>query len=120
MEGKKKKKEKNRKTLWKKVKLLILSNFTFPHNVSHAICILKFLNCHISVVVCSFLEFGMVSKWCIGEWVKSGIRGFIVASQGAKITSLINPPSDRRPWLARTRKDGAYKANERFLKFYSS
>ena len=27
--------------------------------------------CHISVVVCSFLKFGAISKWCIGEWVKN-------------------------------------------------
>ena len=32
---------------------------------------LKSLNNHIAVVVCSFFEFGMVSKWCIREWVKS-------------------------------------------------
>ena len=34
-----------------------------------AICILKFFNSHISVVVCSSFQFGMVSKWCIREWV---------------------------------------------------
>ena len=27
-------------------------------------------NSHISIVVCNFFEFGMVSKWCIREWVK--------------------------------------------------
>ena len=47
-----------------KVKLLILNNFTFFHNVFYAICILRFFNSHISVFVCSFFEFGMVSKWC--------------------------------------------------------
>ena len=57
------------KTLWKKVKLLKISNFTFFHNVFYAICILKSFNSHISVGVYSFFEFGMVSKWCIGEWV---------------------------------------------------
>ena len=56
-----------RKTLWKKVKLLKMSNFTFCHNVFYAISILKSFNSHISVVVCSFFEFGMVSKCCIGE-----------------------------------------------------
>ena len=50
------------KTLLKKVKLLILSNFTFSHNVFYAICILKSFNSHISVVVCSLFEFGTVSK----------------------------------------------------------
>ena len=58
-----------RKTLWKKVKLLKMSSFAFSHNVFHAICILRSFNRHISVVVCSFFEFGTVSKWCIGEWV---------------------------------------------------
>ena len=61
-----------KKTLWKKVKLLKMSNFTFFHNVFYAICILKSFNSHISVVVCSFFEFGMVSKWCIREWVNKG------------------------------------------------
>ena len=37
------------------------------------ILILKFFHSHISVV-CSFFEFGMVSKWCISEWVKSICR----------------------------------------------
>ena len=51
-----------------------MSNFTFFHNVFHAICILKSFNSHISVVVFSFFEFGTVSKWCIEEWVKSICR----------------------------------------------
>ena len=57
------------KTFWKKVKLLKMRNFAFFHNVFYAICILKSFNSHISVVVCSFFEFRMVSKWCIREWV---------------------------------------------------
>ena len=61
--------KKKRKTLWKNVKLLKMSNFTFYHNVFYAICILKSFNSHISVVVCSFFEFGTVSKLCIREWV---------------------------------------------------
>ena len=56
--------------MWKKVKFLKLSNFTFFHNVFYAICILKSFNSHISVIVCSFFEFGTVSKWCVREWVK--------------------------------------------------
>ena len=59
-----------RKTLWKKLKLLKMSNFTFFHNVFYAISILKSFNSHVSVVVCSFFDFGTVSKWCIKEWVK--------------------------------------------------
>ena len=54
----------------KKVKLIKMSNFTFFHNVFYAICILKSFNNHISFVTCIFFEFGMVSKWCIREWVK--------------------------------------------------
>ena len=44
-----------------------LSNFTFFHDVC---CTLKSFDSHISVVVCSFFEFGTSSKWCIREWVK--------------------------------------------------
>ena len=54
----------------KEVKLLKMSNFTFFHNVFYAICIIKSFNRLISVVVCSFFEFGKVSKWCIREWGK--------------------------------------------------
>ena len=63
-----------RKTLWKKVKLLKMSNFTFFYNVFYAICILKSFNSHISDVVCSFFEFGTASKWCIMEWVNNWRR----------------------------------------------
>ena len=41
--------------------------FTIFHNVFYAICILKSLNSQISVVVCSFFEFGTISKLCIKE-----------------------------------------------------
>ena len=61
-------KKKFNKTLWKKVKLLKMSNFTFFHNVFYAISILKSFNRHITVVVCSFFEFGLVSKWCINPF----------------------------------------------------
>ena len=45
------------------------SNFTFYLNVFFAIYILKSFHSYISVVVCSFFEFGAVSKWCVREWV---------------------------------------------------
>ena len=48
-----------------------MSNFTFFHNVFYAICILQSFYSYISVVVCSFFESGMVSKWCIREWLSS-------------------------------------------------
>ena len=64
-----------RKTLWKKVKLLKMSNFIFYHDVSYAICILKSFNSHISVAVCKFFKFGTVSKWCVREWVKLVEKG---------------------------------------------
>ena len=72
------KKKSFRKTLWKKVKLLKMSNFTFFHNVFYAILILKSFNSHISVVVCSFFEFGTVSKWCIREWVGVSLPGLFL------------------------------------------
>ena len=53
------------------MKLLKMSNFTFFHYVFYAICILKSFNSHISVVVCSFFELGIVSKWCIRELIKT-------------------------------------------------
>ena len=37
-------KKKSGKTLWKKVKLLKMSNFTFFHNIFYATCILNSLN----------------------------------------------------------------------------
>ena len=46
-----------------------MSNFTFFHNVFYAVCILKSLNSHISVVVCSFFEFRTVSKLCMRECI---------------------------------------------------
>ena len=61
-----------RKTLWKKVNLLKLSNFTFFHNVFYAICILKSYYRHILVIVCNFFEFGTVPKWCNRELFKDG------------------------------------------------
>ena len=48
-----------------------MSNFTFFHNIFYAICILKSFSSHISVVICSFFEFGTVSKWFTREWVKT-------------------------------------------------
>ena len=47
-----------------------MSNFTFFHIVFSAICIFKFFQNHISVVVCSFFEFETVSKWIIWESLK--------------------------------------------------
>ena len=55
--------------MWEKFKLLILSILTFFHTVFYTICIWKSFNSHISVVVCSFFEFEIVSKWSIREWV---------------------------------------------------
>ena len=79
-------KEKNlRKILWKNVKLLKMSNFTFFHKIFYAISILKSFDSHISVVVCSFYEFGMVSKWCITEWVKQSLTLYQLQTQAASI-----------------------------------
>ena len=61
--------KRKKKALRKHCEERSMSNFTFLHYV---ICILKSFNSHISVVVCSFFEFGKVSKWCIREWVKEG------------------------------------------------
>ena len=51
-----------------------MNNFTFFHNVFHENCILKSINSHILVVICSFFEFGTVSTWCIrAKEVKAGL-----------------------------------------------
>ena len=53
------------------MKLLKKSNFTFFHSVFYAICLRKSFYIHISVVICRFFEFGMVSKWrTFREWIK--------------------------------------------------
>ena len=70
------KKKRFREPLWKKVKLLNLSNFTLFYNVFYAISILKSCNSHILAVVCIFFNFWIVSKWCTSisrEWVKDMI-----------------------------------------------
>ena len=61
------------KTLWKKVKLLKMSNFTFLHNVFCAICVLKSFNSHISVVVCRFFEFGTTPNGELGNGLKDSV-----------------------------------------------
>ena len=71
--------------MWKKVKLLKMSNFTLFNNVFYGICILKSLNSHISVVVCSFFEFWTFSRWCIWKRVKHLLalgRGCDVSNPG--------------------------------------
>ena len=70
-----------KKILWKKVKLLNMSKFTFFHNVFYAICIFKSFHSHISVVVCSFFEFGAISKWYIQKWINVMSRSKQKASQ---------------------------------------
>ena len=47
----------------------------FPQYFFYAFCILKPFNSHISVVVGSFFEFGMVSKWSIMDCVKTELFG---------------------------------------------
>ena len=53
-----------------------MCNLTIFHNVFYAIHILESFNSHISVVVCSFFEFGTVSKWCVREWVNGSAKSF--------------------------------------------
>ena len=73
-----------RKTLWKKVKLLIMSNFTFFHNVFYTIWLFKSFNSHIWVVVCRFFEFGTVWKWRTREWVNVKLRKCNITICGEK------------------------------------
>ena len=61
-----------RKTLSKKVKWAISP---FSTMFFYAICIFKSFNSHITVVICSFLDFETVSKWCTREWVKEVVEG---------------------------------------------
>ena len=77
------------KTLWKKVKLLILSNFTIFHNVFYAICILKSFISHISVVICSVFEFEKISECCIGQWVNDLLQANVDQIRFNRLCSLI-------------------------------
>ena len=43
------------------------SNFSFFHYVFYGSCILKSFNSHISIVVCSFFEFGTVRNGISGN-----------------------------------------------------
>ena len=61
--------KKLRKTLWEKVKLLILSNFTFFHNLFFVICIVKSLMATFQLSSAASLNLGQSHKWCIVEWV---------------------------------------------------
>ena len=49
----------------------------FP-GASKGVIVWEWVNSHISVVVCSFFEFGMVAKWYIWEWVMSVIKNIIL------------------------------------------
>ena len=85
-----------------------MSNFTFFHNVFYAICILKSLNSHISVVICSFFEFRTVSKWCIREWYKTRCC----------IRTVVSLPITRQQMLDWSKlKDDNFEFNENSKKF---
>ena len=86
-----------RKTLWEKVKLLKMSNFTFFHNIFYAICILESFNGHILVVICSFFGFRTVSKWCIREWVKLYLSICTGGQQDGKVNDINFPETFNHP-----------------------
>ena len=65
-----------------------MSNVTITHNVFYAIRILESTNNHNSVVVCSFLEFGLISKWFIREWVKKGTFFVAFVEDNATMNSI--------------------------------
>ena len=75
-----------------------MSNFTFFHNVFYAICILKSFKSHISVVVCSFFEFGTVSKWCFRERVKS-LGNALISDSYSGIYSCISCCNDSQVFI---------------------
>ena len=90
-----------RKKLWENIvgkrEIAQMSNFTFFHNVFYAICILKFFNSHISVVVWNFFELGTVSKQCIREWVKSHLVTALVVN-GLYSCCMIST-SEQKCWM---------------------
>ena len=97
----KKKKKTFEKTLWKKVKLLRMSNFTVFHNAFYTACILKAFKSYMSVAVCSFFEFGTVSKWCSRELVNYTMTTFDAPGKknGNRIFSMYpqySLPDERR------------------------
>ena len=62
----KKKKKTLEKTLWKKMKLLILSNFIFFHYVFYAICVFKSFKSHFQLSSAASLNLG---------WSQNGVLG---------------------------------------------
>ena len=76
-----------------------MSNFIFFHNVFYAICTLQSLYSHISVVVCSFFEFGIVSKWYIREWVNEK-QHFRALSNDKIFYSSILVANAAKKWIA--------------------
>ena len=60
----------------------------FPQSFC-AVCILKPFNSHISVVVCSFFDFGTVSKWCIRNGLRSSTCSQMLALSRDALFCLI-------------------------------
>ena len=115
-----------RKALWKKVKLLKMSNFTFFHNVFYAICILRSYNSNISVVVCSFFEFWTVSKLCIREMVKgfSDLKNRLYSTVSHTDRNKLDPPhpsnmeSYSAPQLSRFSEEGNLPFFEKKIRIF--
>ena len=105
--------------MWKKVKLLKMSNFTFFHNVFFAICILKSFNSHISVVVFIFFEFGMVSKWCNREWVKSLPDNKLLDLSESKACDKVNVPYQKLKLFLKWEENVAGKGDELVTSIFS-
>ena len=59
----------------------------------------KSFNSYISVIVCSFFEFGIVSKWCTREWVKVSlpeIKIFNLSKCESNADKKLNPLSNKK------------------------
>ena len=55
------------KTLWEKEKLLITSNFSFPHSVFYHLRELSTIFTNFKIVVCKLFQFGRVQNLSFGK-----------------------------------------------------
>ena len=59
------------KTLWKKEKLLVTSNFSISHSVFYPFGELSAIFIKFKIVVCKLFQFGRVKNLSFGKWLNS-------------------------------------------------
>ena len=61
---------KSLKTLWKKEKLLVMSNFSFSHSVFNTFRKLSAILIKFEIIVCKFFQFGSVLNLLFGKGLR--------------------------------------------------